>query len=458
MSYTHSNALGKYGVTPLIVATDPANGSHVTLASALAVASTGETVFLRDTVTENVTLPAGINIAAWSGGTLNTPTIIGTITCTDAGTRTISRIRLQTNSAALLAVTGSVASRVNLNQCYLNCTNSSGITFSTSDVSASINIYNCKGDIGTTGIALFAHSSAGTLLLAQSDFTNSGLSTTANTSSAGTLAIRKCTITNPITTSSTNAFIAETTVFSTEAQNVTALTLGGSSSQEINLSGIASGSASAVSISSATGAIYKTEIKSSNTNAVTGAGTLTFSDVTFNGTSSLMNTTTQAYNYTNLGKYKASGQPAFSAYLASNDVNVTGAATTYKVGTNVAFTEVFDVGSNFNTNGTFTAPATGIYIFTACIRMSEITAAMSYGDLRIITTAKSFITNLVNCAAAKTLVTSADTFSFYTSVMASMTSGDTAIVQITISNGAGDTADIIGTANMTTFFQGYQIA
>src|SRR6185436_13699104 len=189
MALTHALATNNYGESHLIVATSSANGTHTTLASAMADAVSGDTIFLRDSVTENVTLTAGVNITAWTGGSLNVPSITGTLTMTTAGTCNISGIRLVTNSAALLAVTGSAASIVNLNNCYLNCSNNTGITFSSSSSSSNINIKECSGDIGTTGISLFSDSSAGNLRILYSMINNSGNSTTVSTKSAGLIAI-----------------------------------------------------------------------------------------------------------------------------------------------------------------------------------------------------------------------------------------------------------------------------
>ncbi len=457
MALTHAVSTNNYGPAHLIVSTSAANGTHTTLAGAMADAVSGDTIFLRDSVTENVTLTAGVNITAWTGGSLNVPSITGTLTMTAAGTCNISGIRLVTNSAALLAVTGTLASIVNLNNCYLNCSNNTGITFSTSSASAQINISYCKGDLGTTGIALFSHSSAGTLLFLHSDFSNSGASTTANTASAGIAFFRQTTITNPTTTSSTNFFTGVNSAFSTQAQNVTTLTLGGSLTQELSICYIHSGSASAISVgSSAT--VFKCDVQSSNTNAITGAGTISYSDITFTGTSSIINTTTQNYSYTNLGSYKATGQPAFSALIASTDNNVTGDDTLYTVGTNVAYTVIYDIGSNFNTNGTFTAPVTGKYLLTGKLRMGGLTAAMTFGDMTIKTTARQYIFGESNSGVARTVAISADLYGFQGSCIADMTAGDTAILQIKLSGGT-KVADLAGaTPNMNCFFQGILLA
>lgn len=292
MALTHALSTNNYGESHLIVATSAANGTHTTLAGAMADAVSGDTIFLRDSVTENVTLTAGVNIAAWNGETLNTPTITGTLTMTTAGTCNISGIRLVTNSAAFLAVTGSATSIVNLNNCYLNCLNNTGITFSTSDAGAKINVKDCRGDIGTTGIAIFTHTSAGTLNFNFTTLGNVGASTTANTASAGSLLLRFCQFSNPITTSGTSGAVITYSLCDTSPQNVTAFTCGGSGGNLATKSFFSSGSASAVSIG-ATLTMSLCDVNSSNTNAVTGAGTLANAGVSLTGTSQVINTTTQ---------------------------------------------------------------------------------------------------------------------------------------------------------------------
>ncbi len=292
MALTHALSTNNYGPAKFIVATSAANGTHVTLAGALADASSGDTVFLRDSVTENVTLPAGINIAAWSGGSLNTPSITGTIAMTAAGTSNISGLELITNSAAIIAVTGSAASILNVNNCYLNCSNNSGITFSASNTAAMIIIRDCQGNLGTTGIGYFVNTSTGTMTIDNGRFTNTGGSSTASTSSAGTLGINYCFFAAPITTTSTAAFASNCNSFDTSVQNVTALTIGGSGSNRSANDIFNVGSASAISIGS-TLILIQSEVVSSNTNSITGAGTLSYTPIAFSGTSKLVNTTTQ---------------------------------------------------------------------------------------------------------------------------------------------------------------------
>ena len=82
-------------------------------------------------------------------------------------------------------------------------------------------------------------------------------------------------------------------------------------------------------------------------------------------------------------------QPAFHAYLASQDANVTGDGTRYTLGTNVALTERFDQNADFNTNGTFTAPITGRYSFKAQVKLSDIGSTHVNGFLQFVASNRS---------------------------------------------------------------------
>lgn len=147
-------------------------------------------------------------------------------------------------------------------------------------------------------------------------------------------------------------------------------------------------------------------------------------------------------------------QPAFLAYLLSADLNVTGAGTNYTIGTNVAFSEIFDIGSNFNTNGTFTAPVTGKYQFNTCVRMTDITAAMTRSNFNILASNNRVLAEDDPADA----INASGFYSEKLSALIDMDAGDTCVVRITIFNGAGDTADISGGAGGTVSFSGYLVS
>jgi hypothetical protein len=139
---------------------------------------------------------------------------------------------------------------------------------------------------------------------------------------------------------------------------------------------------------------------------------------------------------------------SFSAYLAADDPNVTGNGTDYQLGTNTAFTEIFDTGTNFNTNGTFTAPTTGVYSLNAQVACTGATIAATF-ELTIVTTNRTYITKFMRLA-------SADDYTIGTTVLADMDATETAVVKIKVSGEAGDTIDL-SSANTACRFSGYRL-
>jgi hypothetical protein len=322
-----------FGVAALIVDPTSGAGTHTTIGAALAVAVSGQTIFIRPgTYTENPALVAGVNLTAFgSDSSLNgTGKVIinGTCSFSTAGTVTISGIQLQTNSANLLNVSGSVASIVNLNNCYLNCSNNTGITFSTANTSAQINIENCNGNLGTTGIAYFSDSSTGVMNILNSFFTNTGASTTQSTKSAGRISILSSSLCLFLTysSSSTNSVLFNSSFNSVEnggILNQTVLTTSGTGTVNCFNSNFGGGTSSGISIGAGTTvAVFNCVITSSNTNAITGAGTINCSGISFPATfSTTINVTTQ----TNCGTLQGSKNTAPGAGFLGEQIR--GAAT-----------------------------------------------------------------------------------------------------------------------------------
>lgn len=280
-----------------IVNTTAGLGSHTTLAGALASASSGDTILLQSSVTENPTLVAGVNIFAPIGSEL-TPnvTITGKCTFSTAGTVTMSGIRFTTNSDFAIAVTGSAASVLNLENCYLNCSNTTGISYSSSSGSSQIILYNCNGNLGTTGIGYFTSTGSGSIEFLNGIFNNTGASSTTSTTSTSQVTLDNVQFAAVLATTSTGTFVIINSLLNPIAVgvNTTCLTTVGTGVSSIYAGFLQSGTASAVSIGTGTTVSFYgiVDILSSNTNAITGAGTFG-GNATFSGASSLNNTTTK---------------------------------------------------------------------------------------------------------------------------------------------------------------------
>ena len=137
-------------------------------------------------------------------------------------------------------------------------------------------------------------------------------------------------------------------------------------------------------------------------------------------------------------------QPAFLVQPASTQSNIAvGSAVTVVFGT-----EHFDVNSDFASN-VFTAPVTGKYHFDVHIyaQQWDSVATVVY-DIALVTTARTYIFSFVGNDYASDM-----NKSFGFSILADMTTADTAYVAITQTNGTQQTD--IGTGS---WFSGYLVA
>jgi NADPH-dependent curcumin reductase CurA len=99
----------------------------------------------------------------------------------------------------------------------------------------------------------------------------------------------------------------------------------------------------------------------------------------------VINPTTATRTYTDIGKYKATGQPSFSVYMANALTNVTGDGTVYQI---VFDTEEFDTDNNVTLAGTtFLTPVAGKYRYTLNILITNIDVAHTTCNLNIVTSA-----------------------------------------------------------------------
>lgn len=318
-----------FGVAKWVVSSDATQGTHTTIAGALTSASSGDTIFIRPgTYTENPTLKAGVNLAAFDADS-ETPnvTIVGKCTATFAGTASLCGLQLQTNSDFALAVTGSSATVVNLFSCSLQGQNNTIISYTSSSSSSAINLYSCISDFATTGIALFSSSGAGNVQFNNHIGQNTGGTTTATSFSSGNLKIQQSIFKSPFTLTGGGLNAMVNSQIDTAAINTAALTTTTGGSFFIYNSHFAAGTASAISIGTSTTAnIYNSSIASSNTNAITGAGTLNYSGLIFTSTSVKINTTTQTGGVAQGGVTQAPST-GFIGEAIRSQVNNTGIST-----------------------------------------------------------------------------------------------------------------------------------
>ena len=272
---------------------DPSgNGDFKTIGAALTAAVSGDTIFIRpSTYTENPTLKAGVNLVTYSaiGGQYNAATSIGNViiegkcTFTGAGTVVLTGITLQTNSDYCLSVTGSVASIVYLNNCFINALNNTAIQYTSSSATSGIFLNYCQGNLATATGTLFTMSSPGNLETNWTEIFNGGtLTTTLSTLSAGTFQPNFSKLWFPLSTSSSGLMFAKYTDFSTSAGTIIT-TAGTGASVFFHCNFITNNSNADITIGTGTSvSLWDCFLNSGATYPINGTGTLFFSDIQFN--------------------------------------------------------------------------------------------------------------------------------------------------------------------------------
>ena len=246
----------------------------------------------------------------------------------------------------------------------------------------------------------------------------------------------------------TSATAHATTVGSTNSTSSTTLQSGSGALAVTSANGT-------LTINSGTGALgISTDASATTVSFATGGGNKLVSLGSTSGASSLaLKTGTADFSLASAtgtiisaldtGEITCPLQVAFLAYLGSTDLNKTGNGTAFTLGSSTALTEVFDQNSDFNTNGTFTAPVTGRYQLSASAYYTGCTIATTF-QLALTTSNRTFFGYLAKAAGAQDEQNTV-------SVLCDMDAADTATVVVTVSGEAGDTVDILGFGAITQF-------
>ncbi len=223
--------------------------------------------------TENLTISDGINLLGFGTATK----VIGKITMTAAGNASVTGLILQTNADYVIETTGSNTLTVNIFNCNINATNANGIH--NTNANSFINLYQCIGDCAANTYFI---ATAGSIKAFNSILSSSTTTTTNSTFSNANIELDYTYFASPITTSGT----ASIGLFKSQivCTNTIALTHGGSGSSLAMETRFESGTQSAISIGSSLSVVH-CSVFSTNTNAITGAGTLFYGFIVFYGSS-----------------------------------------------------------------------------------------------------------------------------------------------------------------------------
>lgn len=260
-------------------------GDFTSISAALAAAVSGETIFLRPGTYSSATLVPGVNITSFGCEGLDGNVIInGDLNLSSAGTVCISGVTFNCTSN-VLTVSGAGVSILNVENCYFNIATSTPISFTNSNAASELNVRNCSGDTGSNTVAIYAISGAGSINFYDCDFFNSGLTTAANSCSSGSVTFKRgtCNIQSQFTGSGQGLFMD--VEIDTSSVNVSAIISNGSNVTAFGCL-LSTGTADAAQVNAGL-VLAECYIGCIGANAITGTGTIFYTDLMFGGTNTI---------------------------------------------------------------------------------------------------------------------------------------------------------------------------
>lgn len=290
-------------LTPFVV--DPSTtigsrGTYSTINAAYAAAPANSTIFLRDgTYTEDLVVTKSMNFSSLPSTTRAADSnviIQGKFTVSTANANIyLEGMELQTNGDNIVNLTAAGA-QVTLFNCYLSVATALTGLVNSGGITSNIYIYQGSGIVQGTG-KLADVSAGGVTWFIDSQFIDVTGTPTACTVSNGSYRLQNCSMWIPFTTSSTGIIVATYTQWGsilTPFINSTWITTAGTSGAYLEHCEFFSGTASCISVGSGTIVrLFNSILDSTNTNVITGAGTLQYGLCSFSNTSSGINVTTQ---------------------------------------------------------------------------------------------------------------------------------------------------------------------
>lgn len=263
--------------------------THATIQSAIDDSSAGDELYIRygtGTYTEDPVLIDGITLGSIGDRAATLPEIVGKVSIS-SGTANLRGIKVTGDADYAISCTDTGA--INCYGCDLNASDNDMIGNTGSGLQR---FERCSLNL-TGDFKLFDSSGSGGIFFRRCTGSNTASTTAATHSGSGTLRVEYCDFPFSFSVSATSGSIFSNSTFNGGTRNITILTTAGTANNTINNCFLESGTSSCISAGSGTTIqIANTNLVSSNTNVVTGAGTVEYGNISFFGSSSLMNTTT----------------------------------------------------------------------------------------------------------------------------------------------------------------------
>ena len=280
-------------------------GNYTTISSAIIAATTAgvpaDIIVMPGVYTEDFDMAADVNITGWgcdglansTSNTLNNVIIVGLVRAIYAGNATISNVTIQSNGSGCIAALSNFTCNLAIKNCQINAIDTFAIDVQGANVIVDVYNTNTYCQNATTNIAVVQGKVNSYYCNFYSD--HSALSTNSvDACVGGTLNYNYCTSSCNILST---AVVGGTLVANYSSWTVTGtagavVNLQTSSPNSFNFCTINAGSNVAINVISprVLNLLY-CAINSTNTNTITGSGTINYAGVTFGGTSNITVTT-----------------------------------------------------------------------------------------------------------------------------------------------------------------------
>lgn len=243
----YNNSSNNYSTARFMVSQTAGQGNFLTIQSAVDAASSGDVIFLMPGVyTENVILKSGVNFTCFTAsgeyGHYNV-SINGKFSDNGVSLNSsFSDIQLQTNGDYCLQLTGS-ASSIQFVDCNILANGNTALSMSSGN--QNIYLYQCIGNVLTSGISFFSITS-GDIWIYDCQLDNYGGTTTGTSFSGGAMTMYSSQIGFPLVISGTAGATVDNCTIDCSSLNVPCITVSDTAGANIRYCYLQSGSASGI--------------------------------------------------------------------------------------------------------------------------------------------------------------------------------------------------------------------
>lgn len=296
---TQVNPSQQFGTAKLLVAPSLAEGTHLTIQSALADAVSGDTIFIRNgAYSGTVTAKTGVNLVAYdSSSNALGATLTGSISFNDVDQISVSGLRIVNAGGPALSFSGAAAQRITIHNCDLQVADNGAISDITTNAGNLIEFVDCRTTLTNANSFWFSISSPGTYVFRSCECKSALQPTLRSIASDCNISLFDCVTRSPLTLTGAAAYFISNLTFLAPTFTVRCIeTTGTATGRLVSSFLLCNAVTSCIDINvGSTMSITESSIGSeASAVAISGTGTLNYTLISYLGISNSLSVTTRA--------------------------------------------------------------------------------------------------------------------------------------------------------------------